>query len=121
MQAHKGVESMMTQKTKKKIRNMRVLRTRSQMEGTAKRPRLSIFRSNTSLEAQVVDDVKKETIVSIVVRQKNIRGGEILAGRICEELKKRNIQSVVFDRRGNKFHGVIQKIADGIREGGIRV
>ena len=101
-------------KTKRHIR--RKLRVRSKIFGTAKRPRLSVFRSNKSLYAQVVDDEKGVTLVSA----KGVKTtGEKIGGELAKKAIAKKIKKVVFDRNGFRFHGRVKSLAEGARKGGL--
>ena len=95
------------------------------MSGTAERPRLSVFRSNRGLFAQLIDDQPGRTVASVqwiepdlkslkAMEQAN-RAGELLA----ERAKQAGIESCVFDRGGYKYHGRVKALADGARSGGL--
>ena len=108
---------------RKKIR----LRIRKAIKGTAERPRLSVFRSNKSIYAQVIDDINGHTIVSVSSNESGVDAkvnkvtqatsvGKILA----EKAKTKGITAVVFDRGGYLYHGRVKALADGAREGGLQ-
>jgi large subunit ribosomal protein L18 len=91
-------------------------RVRAKITGTGKRPRLSIFRSNKSLYAQVIDDEKGVTLAAA-------KGAKNAGEKVGEELAKKaaakKVKSVVFDRNGFKFHGRVKALAEGARKGGL--
>lgn len=102
---------------------------RGKIKGTIDRPRLSIYRSNENLYAQVIDDTSAKTLVSCTTLQRDVKL-QIPNGRTCkaayvlgEELAKRslkkNITKIVFDRGPYLYHGRIKAIADGARSGGL--
>jgi len=97
----------------------RQIRTRSKIKGTAVRPRLSVFRSNRYLSAQLIDDTVGTTLAAISRRAAK---GE--AAKIGEELaklaKEKKIETVVFDRGGYRFIGKVKQLADGARKGGLK-
>ncbi len=110
-------------KTIKKLRRRN--RIRAKIKGDAKRPRLSVFKSNRTIYAQLIDDTIGKTLVS--ASAKEIKGkvnktsasfelGKLLASKAL--LKK--IEQVVFDRAGNKYHGRIKALADGARQAGLK-
>lgn len=112
---------------KDRKRQRRKLRIRGKVSGTASRPRLSIFRSNKHVYAQAIDDERGHTLAAVSDLEKELRGtpdtvegvkklGQVMAQR----LKALSIESVVFDRNGYKYHGVVKSFADAVREGGIR-
>ena len=110
-------------------RRRRHLRLRKKVVGTAARPRLVVTRSARHMTAQVVDDAIGKTIASASTLEVDLRGddgdktakarkvGELVA----ERAKKAGIESVVFDRGGNKYAGRVAAIADGAREGGLEL
>jgi len=106
------------------LRLHRKRRIRSKISGTAKRPRLCVFRSQKRIEVQVVDDTKGMTLVH--VDNKMVKANNDLAGAatVGKETAKRcvgkKISEVVFDRGGYKFHGKVKALADGAREGGLK-
>lgn len=102
-------------------------RVRGKISGSAVTPRLCVFRSLTNIYAQVIDDVKKVTVASASSLDKEIKG-EGTKKEIAREVGKlvaeraiaAGIDSVVFDRGGYVYHGRIQELADGAREGGLK-
>jgi large subunit ribosomal protein L18 len=100
-------------------------RVRSKVRGTAERPRLSVFRSNRGVFAQVIDDVSGRTLAAVNWIEPDLRdlpredqakkAGELLAKRA----KEAGIESVVFDRGGYQYHGRVAALAEGAREGGL--
>ena len=104
-------------KTQRKIRIRR--RIRKVSSGTAARPRLSVFRSNSEIYAQVIDDVNGVTLVSASSRDKDIakvKGNKTIA----EKSVKAGFDKVAFDRGGNLYHGRVKSLADGAREAGLK-
>ncbi len=108
-------------KTKKKhqLRKTRQNRIRVKVSGTSERPRLNVYRSNTRLYAQLVDDVAHKTIISASTSEKNIEAAKKLGTTIAEKAKEKGVKAVVFDRGGFAYHGGIKAIADAAREGGL--
>ena len=110
-----------------KARLRRQVRTRKKVQGTPERPRLVVTRSSKHMVAQVVDDLQGRTLVSASTMEADLRGlegdksakakrvGELVA----ERAKAAGVQTVVFDRAGNKFHGRVAALADGARSGGL--
>jgi len=98
-------------------------RIRSKVSGTAKRPRLSIFRSNTRISAQLIDDEIQTTIAFVTTstqKGKSCKERSVEAGKeIAESAKKNNIDNVVFDRGGYLYTGNIKAFADAAREAGL--
>jgi large subunit ribosomal protein L18 len=100
---------------------------RKKVRGTTERPRLSVFRSNNDIYAQIIDDVAGKTLVSCSSRlkaltlqplkktEKSVQVGKLLA----EKAKAAGIQQVVFDRNGFRYHGRIKALADSAREAGL--
>ena len=102
-------------------------RVRGKVSGTPERPRLNVFRSETNIYAQVIDDTKGVTLVSASSLEKGFEGpgsnceaakkvGEIIAQRA----KDQGIETVVFDRGGYLYHGRVKALAEGAREGGLQ-
>ena len=97
----------------------------SKVRGTAERPRLSIFRSNKSIYAQIIDDVAGHTLVSASSSQVGVKGNTKIEDskkvgiKVAEAAKAAGVVSVVFDRSGYKYHGNIKALAEGAREGGL--
>ena len=109
----------------REARARRKRRIRGRISGTAARPRVSVFRSNKAIYAQLVDDATAATIVSARSAEVDTAGlkksevakkvGELLAQRA----KDKGIESVVFDRSGYLYHGRVKALAEGAREGGL--
>ncbi len=112
---------MITRISKKTIHNKRVARIRAKVRGTANRPRLSVFRSNVALTIQVIDDVAKKTLYTFRAAGKNAAAAKTIGEKVIVFAKKNHITTLVFDRGGYKYHGVIKTIADSVREGGITI
>ncbi len=106
-------------KSRKQMRMKRKLGIRVHVSGTAERPRLAVFRSNTRISAQLVDDVTHTTILSSWVKGKNVELGKKLGTEIAEKAKAKHIKRAVFDRGGFRYHGVVRAVADAAREGGL--
>jgi large subunit ribosomal protein L18 len=102
-------------------------RVRAKISGTAESPRLSVFKSNRYLYAQVIDDIKGVTLVEVDSRDKEFQDKKIkgteMAGLIGEAVAKKaiakKIKTVRFDKSGYKYHGVVKALADGARKGGL--
>lgn len=113
--------------TKPAQRLKRRRRVRAKITGSAERPRISVFRSNKGISAQLVDDVAGVTIASVQWTEDALRGlqkteqateaGKVLADRA----KAKGIESAVFDRGGYQYHGRVKAFAEGVREGGLTV
>ena len=116
---------MISKPDKNKLRLKRHRRIRGKISGTAERPRLSIFRSNKNIYAQVIDDVAGVTLASASTLDENVSDATKLeqaaaVGKaIAEAAKAKNISTVVFDRSGYLYHGRIQALADAARENGL--
>jgi large subunit ribosomal protein L18 len=115
----------MAVQTKSQLRLRRRRRVRAKVRGTAERPRLSVFRSNRGVTAQLIDDVAGNTLVAVNWTEGELkdldrkgqakRVGELLAQRA----KDAGIDNCVFDRGGYKYHGRVKALADGAREAGL--
>lgn len=117
---------MLKKMDKNKNRVVRHERLRKKINGTAECPRLSVFRSNAHIHAQVIDDTTGNTLVSCSsVELKLAQGGNVEAAKtVGTEIAKRclakNIDTVVFDRGGYIYHGRIQALAEAAREAGLK-
>ena len=113
-------------KTERRLRIRRRIRKIS--SGTAERPRLAVFRSNTGIYAQIIDDVAGTTIVSASSRDKALAKAKgtktevanIVGKALGEKAKEAGIEAVAFDRGGNLYHGRVKSLADGAREAGLK-
>jgi len=98
---------------------------RSKVSGTADRPRLVVDRSNKYIYAQLIDDVTHSTLLSKddrkVVKGTKIERAKDLGKIIAQEAKKLKIDMAVFDRSGYKYHGRVKSLAEGAREGGLKI
>lgn len=113
------------QLSKRNRRNRIRLRIRKHIRGTVQRPRLSVFRSNTSIYSQIIDDLNGHTLVSASSKEAGVKGTKIEQARsvgklLAEKAQAAGISSVVFDRSGYLYHGRIQSLAEGAREGGLQ-
>ncbi|MDR2471759.1 MAG: 50S ribosomal protein L18 [Treponema sp.] len=115
----------MLEKDRKRIK--RKIHIRKGLSGTAERPRLSVTRSNRTLSMQVIDDTRGHTLVSASTLEKDLRTlkatvegaaqlGEVMGKRLLEK----NITTVVFDRNGYLYHGLVKAMADGARKAGVQ-
>lgn len=101
---------------KRKIRHARV---RAKISGTSERPRLSVFRSNRFLYAQLIDDIKGITLAA--ASTKEVKGGASKVGEaIAKAAKEQKVEAAVFDRGGYQYIGKIKELADGARSGGLK-
>lgn len=116
-------------RSREERRYRRHLRVRKKVVGTAARPRLVVFRSLKHVYAQLVDDDRGHTVVSVsdrskdLVRQKPGKVGAAFAvgKRLAESAKALGLKQVVFDRAGYRYHGRVRAVADGAREGGLEL
>jgi len=109
--------------TKEAQRDRRHARVRARVEGTAERPRLSVYRSNTRMIAQIIDDMKGVTIAAVSSSQEKgatpSDRAEAAAKTIAKIAQEKGVKAVVFDRGGFKYMGTIKKFADTVRASGI--
>ena len=117
---------MITKTNRKMERARRHARVRRKISGTAERPRLCVYRSNTNLYVQVIDDVAGKTLVSASTLDKEVKtkyankeAAKEVGALIAKRALEKNIKDVVFDRGGYIYHGVIKELADAAREGGL--
>lgn len=99
-------------------------RIRRHIRSVSQRPRLSIFRSNVHLYAQIIDDAKQMTLVAVSEKESAVTGTKIekaaaLGKVLAEKAKQAQVTEVVFDKGSYKYHGRIKAFADGAREGGL--
>jgi large subunit ribosomal protein L18 len=111
--------------TERKLRIRRRIRKIS--SGTEARPRLSVFRSNKEIYAQLIDDVNGTTLAAASSRDKGIDAkgtktevANAVGKAIAEKAKKAGIETVAFDRGGNLYHGRVKSLAEGAREAGLK-
>ena len=117
---------MALNKTEKRLKIKR--RVRKNIQGTPERPRLSVYRSNKEIYAQIIDDLNGVTLASASSREKEIAGNKgtksevstVVGKKVAEKAKAAGVETVVFDRNGFVFHGRIKALADGAREGGLK-
>ena len=117
----------MVKKTDRKAERVRRhTRVRRKISGTAECPRLSVFRSNSNLYVQVIDDTKGITLVQaspldkeVKTKQSNKEAAKEVGALIAKRAIEKNIKTVVFDRGGYIYHGVVKELADAAREGGL--
>jgi large subunit ribosomal protein L18 len=114
--------------TKSARRNRIHLRIRKTVQGTAEKPRLSIYRSNKEIYAQVIDDVNGNTLAAASSRDKEVSDVKVdnkvgeaqLVGKLVgERAKKAGVSNIGFDRSGYLYHGRVKSLADGAREAGL--
>ena len=106
---------------RRKIRHNRV---RAKITGTSDRPRLSVYKSNTAVYAQIIDDQKNVTLASADSRKTAAKSlsekATVVGQEIAKLAKEKKIDKVVFDRGGYTFTGVVKNLAEGAREGGLK-
>ena len=102
-------------------------RVRGKVSGTPERPRLNVFRSETNIYAQIIDDTKGVTLVSASSLEKGFEGpgsnceaAKKVGEAIAQRAKAKGIEAVVFDRGGYLYHGRVKALAEGAREGGLQ-
>lgn len=113
--------------TRKEERRLKIKnRIRRRVSGTASKPRLSVFRSNSAIYAQLIDDVSGTTLAAASSKEiapekksANIELSAQVGKKIAEKALAAGVSTVVFDRNGYLFHGNIKSLADGAREGGL--
>lgn len=117
-----------------KVKNKRRLRksrgVRGGLQGTATKPRLSVFRSGKYIACQAIDDVSGHTIAAASQLEKELRekcgpltkteSAKVVGGVVAERLKEKDVERVVFDRSWYKYHGRIKALADAAREAGLK-
>jgi len=111
-------------------KKLRARRARAKISGTGKRPRLSVFRSNKFIYAQLIDDESRKTIASATDKEligsskekrlSKVERAKELGKTIAQKAKRAKIEEVVFDRGPYQYHGRVRAIAEGAREGGLK-
>ena len=117
----------MVSKTDRKLeRTRRHARVRTKVSGTAERPRLCVYRSNTNIYAQIIDDVAGNTLVSastldkeVKTKNSNVEAAKEVGALIAKRATAKKIKTVVYDRSGYIYHGVVKALAEAAREGGL--
>ncbi|MCX7027942.1 MAG: 50S ribosomal protein L18 [Spirochaetes bacterium] len=117
----KQLENKLRKRAKRKVS------VRKNIVGKAERPRMSVFKSNVHMYVQVIDDAAGNTLAAASTVEKslkdisrNVEGGAKLGEEIGKRLLEKGIKTVVFDRNGYKYHGIVKAIADGARKAGIK-
>lgn len=103
-------------------------RIRHKITGTSESPRLSVFRSNTEIYAQLIDDVTGKTLVSASSNEKNLKAqkvtklekSKLVGAAIARKASDLGLSTVIFDRGGYLYHGRVKALAEGAREGGLK-
>ena len=98
---------------------------RKKISGTTERPRLSVFKSNTGIYAQIIDDVKGVTVASASSQELgkktvNIENSKSVGKKLAEKAIASGVKEIVFDRNGYLYHGNVKAFAEGAREGGLK-
>lgn len=110
----------------KNNRRLRIRRgIRNKITGTTEKPRLSVFKSNKGIYAQIIDDSKGHTLVSASTKELgisslNVESSKQVGQKLAEKAKVNGLESIVFDRNGYVYHGKIKALAEGAREGGLK-
>ena len=117
---------MINKQARSESRELRHKRVRTKISGTAERPRLSVFRSNTGIYVQIIDDVAAKTLVSastldkeVKTKASNIEAAKEVGTLVAKRAIKAGIKTVVFDRGGYIFHGKVKALAEAAREAGL--
>ena len=116
---------MIVKESKNDLRKKRHARVRNKISGTSECPRLNVFRSNSHIFAQIINDEKGTTLVSsssVELKIKNggnVEGAKLVGKDIAEKAKKSGITKVVFDRGGYQYHGRVKALAEAARENGL--
>ena len=117
---------MYSKQDKNKARQRRHERIRRKVIGTAECPRLSVYRSNANIHAQIINDEKGETLVSCssvelkLANGSNIEAAKTVGTKLAERAKEKGIENVCFDRGGYLYHGRVQALAEAAREAGLQ-
>jgi len=122
--AHKKISS-----TKQRTRLRRKRHIRKRISGTAERPRLSVFRSNSHIYAQAIDDTNNKVLASASDLDKGVKAetdgkkksdvAKLVGESVGKRLLEKNVKSIVFDRNGFIYHGRVKAVAEGAREAGL--
>jgi len=117
---------MVSNTNRKLARDRRHKRVRNKISGTPERPRLCVFKSNSNITVQIIDDVAGNTLVQASTLDKEVKEkhSNIVAAKevgtlIAKRATQKNIKEVVFDRGGYIYHGVVKELAEAAREGGL--
>ena len=98
--------------------HFRKIRVRTKVTGTAERPRLSVYRGQKHIYAQVIDDTTGRTLAAAMGKS-NVEGAKKVGEALAEKAVKSKVKKVVFDRGGRLYHGVVKAVAEGAREKGL--
>ena len=118
---------MVSNTNRKLARDRRHKRVRTKISGTADRPRLCVFKSNSNITVQIIDDVAGNTLASASTLDKEVKekhsnkaAAKEVGTLIAKRATQKNIKEVVFDRGGYIYHGVVKELAEAAREGGLK-
>ena len=121
---------MVSKESRQKVRVKKHMKIRNRFSGTAERPRLSVFRSNNHMYAQIIDDTVGNTLVAASTLEKevkeqlkktnNVEAAAYLGTVIAKRAIEKGIDTVVFDRGGFLYHGKVQALAEAAREAGLK-
>jgi large subunit ribosomal protein L18 len=113
-----------------KYKRLKCEALRGSVKGTLKRPRLSVYRSNENIYAQIIDDTNSKTLISCSTLDRSIKlalskgrtcsASRLMGEKLAELSSKKNITKIVFDRGPYLYHGRIKALADGVRAGGLQ-
>ena len=117
---------MINKKSRAVLREIRHERVREKIVGTPERPRLAVFRSNKGIYAQIIDDTNGNTLAcastldkEVKTKASNIEAAKEVGALIAKRATAKNIKTVVYDRSGYIYHGVVKALAEAAREGGL--
>ena len=118
---------MINKVSRNEMRKVRHARVRDKISGTESIPRLCVFRSNSNISAQIIDDIKGVTLISASSLEKilklnngsNVEAAKVVGETVAERAIKANIKQVVFDRGGYLYHGRVKALAEAAREKGL--
>lgn len=119
---------MIKKASRNELRKQRHFRVRSKITGTAERPRLNVYRSNSHIYAQIIDDVTGTTLASASTLDKdlnitataNVEAAKAVGAAVAKRALEKNIDVVVFDRGGYIYHGRVAALAEAAREAGLK-
>jgi large subunit ribosomal protein L18 len=121
---------MFNKLNRKESRSRRHVRLRKKLEGTAERPRLSVYRSLKHFHVQLIDDIAGKTLLGVSTMDKEVagkaknmssqQGAKLVGALIAKRATEKNIVAVVFDRGGIQYHGAIKALAESAREAGLK-
>jgi large subunit ribosomal protein L18 len=113
------------------LKRKRSIRVRKKIQGTKAKPRLCIIKSNSHIEAQLIDDENSQTLYGVSTRNKELRqsgfgkksraAAEKIGELISKAAKEQNVEKMVFDRGPSKYHGILATLADTVRKHGVKL